>query len=87
MSDGPCIQGKRLAFHHAIHLLHDGYPSIAMECWQPGTVVKIQKPDEHSKMTSPYLYMEVTEDDGSVTRFPWLPNQLHFFDKTWEIRD
>lgn len=86
MSDGPYIQGKGLSFEAAIMRLKEGYQSIAMECWQAGTVVRIQTPDANSKMTDPYLYMEVHEPDGSVIRFPWLPNQLHFFDNTWEIR-
>lgn len=87
MSEGPCIQGKRLPFEVALARLKEGYPSIAMECWQKGTVVKMQVPDEHSKMTNPYLYMEIYDgEDLPVVRFPWMPNQLHFFDNTWEIR-
>ena len=87
MSDGPCIQGKYLTFSQALDRLKEGYPSIAMECWQKGTTIKLQTPDENSKMTEPYLYIEFVEEDGSVRRFPWIPNQMHFFDKTWEIRN
>ena len=33
-------------------------------------LVKLQKPDENSKMTEPYLYMEKTGASGRSMRFP-----------------
>lgn len=33
-------------------------------------VVKLQVPDEHSKMTMPYLYMEKYNHEAKLVRFP-----------------
>lgn len=85
-SGGTCIQGRKLPFEIALMRLKEGYPAIALEGWTR-SVVKMQVPDEHSKMTYPYLYIEYTEElDGSTTRHPWVPNAYELFSKDWEIR-
>ena len=43
---------------------------IRSKDWKEGVKVKIQWPDEHSKMTNPYLYLETREDN-----IPWVPAQ------------
>ena len=44
-----------------------------------GMWVKLQRPDEHSKMTLPYLYMK-TVDDKFV---PWLASQTDILAEDW----
>lgn len=48
--------------------------------WKKDVVVRIQFPDEHSKMTHPYLYVE--SRFGCV---PWKETVPEMFDDTWEI--
>ena len=38
--------------------------------WKDDVVVRTQYPDEHSKMTAPYLYVETVRED-KVRRVPW----------------
>lgn len=48
--------------------------------WQPDVKIKCQFPDEHSKMTAPYLYVE--------SRFglvPWKETNIELFSNDWEI--
>lgn len=54
--------------------------------------VAIQFPDVNSKMTSPYIYMEVTKKEEydweirEVTnRRPRMPSMLDLFSENWEI--
>lgn len=55
-----------------------------------GIFIELQRPDEHSKMTHPYVYINTT---GLQTnnRFapknlvPWLPSQTDMLAEDWEI--
>lgn len=48
--------------------------------WKEDVVIRIQFPDEHSKMTHPYLYVE--SRFGCV---PWKETVPEMFDNTWEL--
>ena len=47
--------------------------------WSPDVVIRVQFPDEHSKMTAPYLY--VTSRFGMV---PWKETMIELFSEKWE---
>ena len=51
-----------------------------LKIWTDDVFISAQFPDEHSKMSHPYLY--VTSRFGKV---PWLPNQVELFSKEWVI--
>ncbi|WP_285397660.1 hypothetical protein [Lysinibacillus sp. fls2-241-R2A-57] len=48
--------------------------------WQPDVVVRVQYPDEHSKMTAPYLYVE--SRFGCV---PWKETYIELFAENWTV--
>lgn len=53
-----------------------------------GMWLKLQVPDEHSKMTLPYIYIEYPAGhpaypDGS--RVPWLASQTDILAADWEV--
>ena len=48
--------------------------------WQPDVIIRVQKPDENSKMTEPYFYV-----DSIHGRFPWIPNMIEMFSNKWEL--
>lgn len=55
-----------------------------------GQFVAMQNPDEHSKMTRPYLYLDTTNlqtrnVNASKGRVPWFPSQTDALAKDWEI--
>lgn len=54
-----------------------------------GLTVKAQFPDEHSKMTLPYLYIEYPVDAQNTpgARCPWLASQTDIMAEDWEILD
>ncbi len=48
--------------------------------WSEDVIIKCQRPDENSKMTAPYLYVE--------SRFglvPWKETMIELFSENWEV--
>lgn len=63
--------------------------SIQRSGWNgSGLWVKAQYPDEHSKMTHPYLYIEYPEDHKIYPglRCPWLASQTDIMADDWVIQ-
>ena len=50
-------------------------------------IVKVQLPDETSKMTLPYLYIEypVSLTSDTVRRCPWLASQTDMMADDWRV--
>ena len=48
--------------------------------WSPEVVIRCQIPDEHSKMTAPYLYVE-----SRFGKVPWKETFPEMFDNSWEV--
>lgn len=47
----------------------------------PGQFIELQIPDEHSKMTLPYIVITTVQGD----RVPWLPSQTDLLANDWYI--
>jgi len=54
--------------------------SMRLPHWSGEVKIKTQYPDENSKMTSPYLYVE-----SRYGRVPWKETMIELFDENWEI--
>jgi hypothetical protein len=66
-------------FGRAIESLKAGY-SVAREGWNgKGMSLELQVPDEHSKMSLPYIFMN-TVDGNHV---PWLDSQTAVLSDDW----
>ena len=50
-----------------------------------GMCLQAQFPDEHSKMTFPYLYMTIPDCTEGTRRLPWQPAQVDIFSEDWQI--
>lgn len=48
--------------------------------WSDDVVIRAQYPDEHSKMTAPYLYVE-----SRFGRVPWKETVIEQFNDNWEV--
>lgn len=72
---------KGLGFGIAFDFLTEN-PEFGMRLpyWDRDMVVRIQIPDEDSKMSYPYLYMKTNCDN-----FPYFPDCIDMFDDEWEI--
>ena len=75
-------------FGEAIEYLKQGY-AVARYGWNgKGIYLKLQKPDEHSKMTLPYIYIVTTglvtdNPDAPKGRVPWLASQTDMLAEDW----
>jgi hypothetical protein len=50
--------------------------------WSSDVVIRAQFPDENSKMTAPYLYVE-----SRFGRVPWKETMIELFAEDWEVVD
>ena len=48
--------------------------------WQPDVIIKSQYPDENSKMTAPYLYVE-----SRFGKVPWKETMIELFSEDWQV--
>lgn len=48
-----------------------------------GQFLELQVPDEHSKMTLPYVFITTVQGD----RVPWLCSQTDFMADDWELAE
>jgi len=48
--------------------------------WLPDVTIKAQYPDENSKMTAPYLYV-----DSRFGRVPWRETMIELFSEEWTV--
>lgn len=70
---------SEFSFSKALDLLKAGH-RVARKGWNgKGMWLELQRPDTHSKMTLPYIYMK-TADDNVV---PWLASQTDMLAEDW----
>ena len=79
-------------FSWALHKLYDGC-KMRRRGWNgKGIHIEMQRPDAHSKMTQPYIYIETTNlqsnnPDAPRGRVPWFPSQTDMLAADWEIAE
>lgn len=79
-----------LTFGLAIEALKKGF-KVARKGWNgKGIFLELQIPDEHSKMTSPYIFidttgLQTTNSDAPKSRVPWFASQTDMLGEDWEI--
>ena len=59
---------------------NDNFKGMRLPAWSPDVVIRVQVPDEHSKMTAPYLYVE-----SRFGRVPWKETMIELFSDQWEL--
>lgn len=72
-------------FSEALERLKAGI-KVQRDGWNgKGMVLEAQFPDEHSKMTHPYLFMTIPDCEEGIRRLPWQPAQVDLFAEDWSI--
>ncbi|MDA1834809.1 DUF2829 domain-containing protein [Bacillus cereus group sp. BY142LC] len=75
-------------FGSALELLKQG-EKVARKGWNgKGIFLELQRPDEHSKMTHPYIYIDTTglqtnNEHAPKSRVPWLASQTDMLANDW----
>jgi len=70
-----------LSFGAAFEQVKQG-KGMRLPKWSPDVVIRCQRPDEHSKMTAPYLYVE-----SKFGKVPWKETMIELFAENWEVID
>jgi len=68
-------------FGRALEEVKEG-KGMRLDSWSPEVVIRAQYPDDNSKMTAPYLYVE--------SRFgvvPWKETMIELFSEDWVVVD
>ena len=79
-------------FGQAIEALKAG-KRVARKGWNgKGIFIELQVPDEHSKMTFPYIFidttgLQTTNPDAPKSRVPWLASQTDMLSEDWQVVD
>ena len=84
VTEGPA---QFLTFGDALHFLKAG-KRVARHGWNgKGLWLEMQRPDEHSKMTLPYLYLSYPNDSVNTpgARVPWLASQTDMLTEDWVV--
>lgn len=73
-----------LSFGRALDSVQDNPDTRGMRLpsWKEDVIIKCQMPDENSKMTAPYLYVE-----SRFGRVPWKETMIEMFSKKWQLVD
>jgi len=69
-----------MEFEQALALVKQASMGMRLPNWKPDVVVRAQFPDENSKMTHPYLYVE-----SRYGKVPWIPTWPEMFNDNWEV--
>lgn len=84
---------QALTFGDALHMLKLG-KRVARKGWNgKGLSIEMQRPDAHSKMTLPYLFLNYPATPASDTapanhvnaRVPWLASQTDMLAEDWNV--
>lgn len=81
---------KDMKFGQAIEELKLG-TRVARKGWNgKGIFLELQSPDENSKMSSPYIFIDTTglqtdNPDAPKSRVPWLASQTDMLAEDWII--
>ena len=77
-------------FGKAIEALKEG-KRVAREGWNgKGIFIELQRPDEYSKMTHPYIYIDTTglqteNEKAPKNLVPWFASQTDMLSEDWVI--
>lgn len=77
------------SFSRALAVVQSG-GKIQRDGWNGvGLWVKLQVPDEHSKMTLPYLYIEYPANHPIYpgAKCPWVASQTDILAEDWRLAD
>lgn len=71
-----------LSFGLAFDIIREDTKKLGMRLpsWKEDVIIRVQMPDENSKMTAPYFYVE-----SRFGRVPWKETMIELFSKEWVV--
>lgn len=72
-------------FDQAFVMIKDGVPMARLGWNGKGLSVRLQRPDENSKMSKPYFYITAHADGEKDAVVPWIPSQTDLMGEDWVV--
>lgn len=77
-------------FSEALDFLKRGHKLMRKGWNGKGIFIELQRPDLHSKMTRPYIYIDTTglesnNPDAPRDRVPWVASQTDLLANDWKV--
>ena len=69
-----------MKFSEAFEELQKGSHGMRLPKWSEDVIIRLQRPDDNSANTHPYLYVE-----SRFGRVPWMPTVPELFSEDWEV--
>ncbi len=69
-----------MTFGQAFDKIKKGDGAMRLPQWKEDVKIRAQIPDEHSKMTHPYLYVQ-----SRLGCVPWKETVVELFSDDWEV--
>ena len=70
-----------MEFENAVSLIKENADKfMRLDRWSHEVKIKIQYPNDISKMTAPYFYVE-----SRFGMVPWIPTMIEMFSDQWEV--
>ncbi|MCU5554888.1 hypothetical protein OCB15_18260 [Bacillus cereus] len=69
-----------MEYGYALEEVKKNLKGMRLPQWSEDVVIRAQYPDDHSKMTAPYLYVE-----SRFGRVPWKATMIEEFNDNWEV--
>lgn len=76
------VVAEKLGFGYAFETIKGSVQELGMRLpsWGSDVVVRVQYPEEHSKMTAPYLYVQ-----SRFGKVPWKETMIELFSEEWQV--
>lgn len=90
LGEAPVLEAAMFGFGEAINRLRKG-EKLRRRGWNGKNIfIALQVPDENSKMTHEYIYIDTTNletdnEDAPRDRVPWLASQTDMLSFDWEV--
>ncbi|HBU7917305.1 TPA: DUF2829 domain-containing protein [Klebsiella pneumoniae] len=84
---GRCTMNSNKCFGEAVAALKAGH-RVSRSGWNgKGLWLELQVPDEHSKMTLPYIFLNYPDDAANTpgARVPWVPSMTDILANDWQV--
>ena len=84
---GRCTMNSNKCFGEAVAALKAGH-RVSRSGWNgKGLWLELQVPDEHSKMTLPYIFLNYPDDAANTpgARVPWVPSMTDILAYDWQV--
>ena len=77
--------GNLFGFDGVLIALRKGLKLRSMDWNRKDMFIELQTPDENSKMTYPYIFLNIPDGKGGFDKVPWIASQSDLLGENWDL--